>query len=107
LSFLAAPARSARIGASFAWEVAKRTTERDREIAWHLYRQKILTTDQPEQAKALLAILIIELRVNSRSEILPTYRVGAPMICAPNSSVGETGRRANHALLRAQPVVVS
>jgi hypothetical protein len=29
-----------------AWEVAKRTTERDREIAWMLYRQKILTTDQ-------------------------------------------------------------
>jgi Replication-relaxation len=26
--------------------VAKRTTERDREIAWFLYRQKILTTNQ-------------------------------------------------------------
>jgi hypothetical protein len=26
---------------------------------------------------ALLAVLIAELRVNSRSEILPTYRVGA------------------------------
>lgn len=43
---MAAPARGARISASFAWEVAKRTTERDREIAWFLYRQKILTTDQ-------------------------------------------------------------
>jgi hypothetical protein len=41
-----APARSARVGSAFAWEVAKRTTERDREIAWVLYRQKILTTDQ-------------------------------------------------------------
>ncbi len=41
-----APARSARVGSAFAWEVAKRTTERDREIAWLLYRQKILTTDQ-------------------------------------------------------------
>jgi hypothetical protein len=46
LSSLAAPARSARVSAPFAWEVAKRTTERDREIAWFLYRQKILTTDQ-------------------------------------------------------------
>jgi hypothetical protein len=35
---------------------------------------------EPEQAKALLAILIAELRVNSRNEILPTYRVGAPMV---------------------------
>ncbi len=46
MSSLAAPARSARISASFAWEVAKRTTERDRAIVWFLYRQKILTTDQ-------------------------------------------------------------
>ena len=38
--------RRARVGGTVAWEVAKRTTERDREIAWLLYRQKILTTDQ-------------------------------------------------------------
>jgi Replication-relaxation/Resolvase, N terminal domain len=38
--------RRARVGSAFAWEVAKHTTERDREIAWLLYRQKILTTDQ-------------------------------------------------------------
>jgi hypothetical protein len=46
LSNASAPARGARVGSAFAWEVAKRTTERDREIAWLLYRQKILTTDQ-------------------------------------------------------------
>jgi hypothetical protein len=46
LSIASAPARGARVGSAFAWEVAKRTTERDREIAWLLYRQKILTTDQ-------------------------------------------------------------
>jgi len=46
LPIASAPARSARVGSAFAWEVAKRTTERDREIAWLLYRQKILTTDQ-------------------------------------------------------------
>ncbi len=38
--------RPARVGSAFAWEVAKHTTERDREIAWLLYCQKILTTDQ-------------------------------------------------------------
>jgi Replication-relaxation/Recombinase zinc beta ribbon domain/Recombinase len=46
LPIASAPARSARVGSAFAWEVAKRTTERDREIAWLLYRQKIFTTDQ-------------------------------------------------------------
>ncbi|MGA7705244.1 MAG: replication-relaxation family protein [Solirubrobacteraceae bacterium] len=43
---MSASGRRERVGASVAWEVAKRTTERDREIAWLLYRQKILTTDQ-------------------------------------------------------------
>jgi hypothetical protein len=38
--------RPARVGSAFAWDVTKHTTERDREIAWLLYRQKILTTDQ-------------------------------------------------------------
>jgi protein involved in plasmid replication-relaxation len=34
------------VGTAFAWEVAKRTTERDRELAWFLYRHRILTTAQ-------------------------------------------------------------
>ena len=46
MSIACAPARGARVSSGFAWEVAKRTTERDREIAWLLYRQKLLTTDQ-------------------------------------------------------------
>jgi hypothetical protein len=33
-------------------------------------------------SEGLLAILIADLRVNSRTEVLPTYRVGAPMVCA-------------------------
>jgi site-specific DNA recombinase len=51
----------------------------------------VIASGEPEQAKALLAILIAELRVNSRSEILPTYRVGAPVVCAPHSSVELAG----------------
>jgi site-specific DNA recombinase len=47
----------------------------------------VIAHGQPEQAKALLAILIADLRINSRAEVLPTYRVGAPMVCAPTSSV--------------------
>jgi hypothetical protein len=42
----------------------------------------------PKQAKALLRLLIKELRVNRRSEILPTYRVLTYEVCATPSSVG-------------------
>jgi hypothetical protein len=51
----------------------------------------VIANGEREQAKTLLGTLIAELRVNSRSEILPTYRVGAPVVCAPNGSVGDTG----------------
>jgi site-specific DNA recombinase len=58
-------------------------------VADHL--DHTITHGEPEQAKALLATLIANLRINSRKEILPTYRVGAPTVCAPNSSVEPTG----------------
>jgi site-specific DNA recombinase len=45
----------------------------------------------PRQAKALLRLLIKDLRVNARSEILPTYRVVTPAVCALTSSVGAAG----------------
>jgi hypothetical protein len=51
----------------------------------------VIANGEPEQAKALLGILIADLRVNSRSEVLPTYRVGAPVVCSPTSSVGLAG----------------
>ncbi|MDE3131181.1 MAG: recombinase family protein, partial [Acidobacteriota bacterium] len=50
-----------------------------------------LAAAEPEQTKALLRLLIKELRVNGRSEILPTYRVVAPEVCATTSSVGAAG----------------
>jgi site-specific DNA recombinase len=52
---------------------------------------QLIARDEPERAKALLATLIVELRVNSRSEILPTYQVGVPVVCAPSSSVDPSG----------------
>jgi hypothetical protein len=39
----------------------------------------MIANGESEQAKALLAILIAELHVNSRCEILPAYRIGAPV----------------------------
>jgi site-specific DNA recombinase len=50
-----------------------------------------LEAGEPAQTKALLRLLIKELRVNSRSEILPTYRVLTPEVCATTSSVGAAG----------------
>lgn len=52
---------------------------------------RVIAAGDPDQAKALLRILVAELRVNSRSEILPTYRVGAPVVCAQTSSVELAG----------------
>jgi hypothetical protein len=52
---------------------------------------QVIETGDPDQAKALLRIIIAELRINSRDEILPTYRVGAPAVCAQTSSVEPTG----------------
>jgi site-specific DNA recombinase len=50
-----------------------------------------IATGEPRQAKALLRLLIKDLRVNARSEILPTYRVVTPAVCALPSSVGAPG----------------
>ena len=50
-----------------------------------------LATAEPRQAKALLRLLIKDLRVNARSEILPTYRVVTDTVCALPSSVGARG----------------
>jgi site-specific DNA recombinase len=53
--------------------------------------RETLAAGEPEQTKALLRLLIKELRVNGRSEILPTYRVVAPEVCATASSVELAG----------------
>ena len=58
-------------------------------VADHL--AQVIATGDTDQTKALLRILIADLRVNNRREILPTYRVGAPVVCAQTSSVGDTG----------------
>jgi hypothetical protein len=58
----------------------------------------VIAHGEPEQAKALLGILIADLRINSRNEVLPTYRIGAPTVCAPTSSVELVGVLSNHDL---------
>ncbi len=58
-------------------------------VADHL--EHTIAEADPKQAKALLRLLIKDLRVNGRSEIVPTYRVVTPEVCALPSSVGGTG----------------
>jgi site-specific DNA recombinase len=53
--------------------------------------QRTIAEADPRQAKALLRLLIKDLRVNGRSEILPTYRIITPEVCELPSSVGGTG----------------
>ncbi len=52
---------------------------------------KVLAQGEPEQTKALLRILIVELRVNNKTEIQPTYRIVAPGVCATSEKVETAG----------------
>ncbi len=52
---------------------------------------KVLAQGEPEQTKALLRILIAELRVNSKTDIQPTYRIVTPGVCATSEKVETAG----------------
>ncbi len=53
--------------------------------------EAVATEGDPPKAKALLRLLIDELRVNGRREILPTYRLVTPAVCAMSEKVGRAG----------------
>ncbi|HZO77013.1 MAG TPA: recombinase family protein [Solirubrobacteraceae bacterium] len=53
--------------------------------------ETVLGEGDPQKAKALLRLLIDELRVNGRAEILPTYRLVTPAVCAMSEKVGAAG----------------
>jgi hypothetical protein len=44
-----------------------------------------------QKTKALLRLLIQELRVDGRAQIQPTYRLVTPTVCATSEKVGRTG----------------
>ena len=52
---------------------------------------KVIEQGEPEQTKALLRILIAELRVNSKTDIQPTYRIVTPGVCATSEKVETVG----------------
>jgi hypothetical protein len=57
---------------------------------WAAELSTLLRAGSAQQRKALFRLLIKELRVMSREEILPTYRV-PPVVRAPNGQVVPTG----------------
>jgi hypothetical protein len=58
-------------------------------VADHL--ETVIAETDPQKAKALCRLLIDELRVNSRAEILPTYRLVTPEVCAMSEKVEAAG----------------
>lgn len=53
--------------------------------------EHVIAEAEPQKAKALLRVLIQELRVNGRAEILPIYRLVTPAVCAMSEKVERTG----------------
>jgi site-specific DNA recombinase len=53
--------------------------------------ETVLDEGDPQKAKALLRLLIDELRVNSRAEIIPTYNLVTPEVCAMSEKVEAAG----------------
>jgi hypothetical protein len=57
----------------------------------------VIAQGEPEQTKVLLRILIAELRVNSKTDIKPTYRIITPDrthtagVCATSGKVETVG----------------
>jgi site-specific DNA recombinase len=49
--------------------------------------EAVAAEGEPQKAKALLQLFIAELRVNSHAEILPTYRLVTPAVCAMSEKV--------------------
>jgi site-specific DNA recombinase len=52
---------------------------------------EVIADGEPQRAKALLRLLIQELRVNGRAQIQPTYRLVTPEVCATSEKVGAAG----------------
>jgi site-specific DNA recombinase len=67
--------------------------------------EDLIATGDPDQAKALLRLLIAELRVNGRDEILPTYRVPDAVVCAQRTSVELAGLEPATSWVRSKVVV--
>jgi hypothetical protein len=53
--------------------------------------ERVIADGEPQKTKALLRLLIQELRVDGRVQIQLTYRLVTPEVCATSEKVGVTG----------------
>jgi hypothetical protein len=53
--------------------------------------ERVIAEGEPQKTKALLRLLIQELRVEGRARIQPTYRLATPEVCATSEKVERTG----------------
>jgi len=53
--------------------------------------ERVIADGQPQKTKALLRLLIEELRVDGRTQIQPTYRLVTPEVCATSEKVERAG----------------
>ena len=53
--------------------------------------ERVIADGEPQKTKALLRLLIQELRVDGRAQIQPTYRLVTPTVCATSEKVERTG----------------
>jgi hypothetical protein len=53
--------------------------------------ERVIAEGEPQKSKALLRLLIQELRVGGRAQIQPTYRLITPEVCATSEKVERTG----------------
>ena len=53
--------------------------------------EQLLTTGEPQKTKALIRELVAELKVNGKTEILPSYYLNAAPVCATSEKVGREG----------------
>jgi site-specific DNA recombinase len=53
--------------------------------------ERVIAEGEPQRTKALLRLLIQELRVDGRAQIQPTYRLATPEVCATSEKVERTG----------------
>ena len=53
--------------------------------------ERVIAEGEPQKTKALLRLLIEELRVEGRAQIQATYRLVTPEVCATSEKVGAPG----------------
>jgi len=53
--------------------------------------EHVIAEGEPQKSKALLRLLIQELRVDGRAQIQPAYRLVTPEVCATSEKVGRAG----------------